>query len=123
MPVVDTSASASRAAPAGERVFRVRDLAKIYGEGTAAVAALAGVDFDLHRGELVVLLGPSGSGKSTLLNLIGGLDSPTRGTLIYRDWDLTSPDEKELTQFRRDEVGFVFQFYNLIPSLTARENV
>lgn len=106
-----------------EPVFHVRDLAKIYGEGTASVSALAGVDFDLFRGELVVLLGPSGSGKSTLLNLIGGLDSPTRGTLRYRDWDLGAADEAALTQFRRDEVGFVFQFYNLIPSLTARENV
>ena len=123
MSAVDTTAPASRAASASERVFHVHDLAKVYGEGTAAVVALAGVDFDLHRGELVVLLGPSGSGKSTLLNLIGGLDSPTRGTLLYRDWDLGAADEKGLTQFRRDEVGFVFQFYNLIPSLTARENV
>lgn len=101
----------------------MRDLAKIYGDGTAAVTALAGVDLDLFRGELVVLLGPSGSGKSTLLNLIGGLDSPTRGSLRYRGWDLGAADEKGLTQFRRNEVGFVFQFYNLIPSLTARENV
>lgn len=108
---------------AGEKIFEVRDLAKIYGEGSAAVTALAGVDFDLYRGELVVLLGPSGSGKSTLLNLIGGLDSPSRGDLRYREWDLGAADETGLTQFRRDEVGFVFQFYNLIPSLTARENV
>ncbi|MEO7413285.1 MAG: ABC transporter ATP-binding protein [Opitutaceae bacterium] len=121
--VVPSSPSPSRAIPPAERVFHVRDLAKIYGEDTAAVTALAGVDFDLHRGELVVLLGPSGSGKSTLLNLIGGLDSPSRGTLVYGDWDLAAADEKGLTRFRRDEVGFVFQFYNLIPSLTARENV
>jgi putative ABC transport system ATP-binding protein len=123
MPAAATTALSSRATPTRERIFHVRDLAKIYGEGTAAVTALAGVDLDLYRGELVVLLGPSGSGKSTLLNLIGGLDSPTRGTLHYREWDLGAADEKALTQFRRDEVGFVFQFYNLIPSLTARENV
>src|SRR5436190_18331050 len=121
--VVTTSISAARANAAGERMFEVRDLAKIYGDGDAAVTALGGVDFDLHAGELVVLLGPSGSGKSTLLNLLGGLDSPSRGTLHYRDWNLGAADEAALTRFRRDEVGFVFQFYNLIPSLTARENV
>jgi putative ABC transport system ATP-binding protein len=121
--MVATNARSVPTSASRELVFHVRDLAKIYGTGTAAVAALAGVNFDLFRGELVVLLGPSGSGKSTLLNLIGGLDSPTRGTLRYRDWDLAAADEKGLTQFRRDEVGFVFQFYNLIPSLTARENV
>ena len=121
--VVSNSSSVARDPSAREKVFQVRDLAKIYGDGTATVTALAGVDFDLYRGELVVLLGPSGSGKSTLLNLIGGLDSPSRGTLRYGDWDLGAADEKGLTQFRRDEVGFVFQFYNLIPSLTARENV
>src|SRR5688572_4035590 len=117
------TASPTPEAARRDLVFHVRDLAKIYGEGTAAVTALAGVDLDFFRGELVVLLGPSGSGKSTLLNLIGGLDSPTRGTLRYRDWDLGTADEPALTQFRRDEVGFVFQFYNLVPSLTARENV
>jgi len=106
-----------------ECVFAVRGLTKIYGEGEAAVHALAGVDLDLHRGELVVLLGPSGSGKSTLLNQLGGLDNPTSGTLLYRGNDLAAADEAELTRFRRDAVGFVFQFYNLIPSLTARENV
>jgi putative ABC transport system ATP-binding protein len=106
-----------------EPTFRVRALTKVYGEGEAAVHALAGVDLDLHRGELVVLLGPSGSGKSTLLNNLGGLDNPTSGTLLYRGRDLAHADEAALTQFRRDEVGFVFQFYNLIPSLTARENV
>jgi putative ABC transport system ATP-binding protein len=121
--VVPHSTVSSAVASSAERMFHVRDLAKIYGEGSAAVTALAGVDLDLYRGELVVLLGPSGSGKSTLLNLIGGLDSPSRGTLYYQDWDLGAADEKSLTQFRRNEVGFVFQFYNLIPSLTARENV
>jgi putative ABC transport system ATP-binding protein len=104
-------------------VFRVRQLTKIYGEGTAQVHALAGVDLDLYSGELVVLLGPSGSGKTTLLNNLGGLDVPTTGELNYRDMDLTTADERALTQFRRERVGFVFQFYNLIPSLTARENV
>jgi putative ABC transport system ATP-binding protein len=108
---------------AGEPLFHVRGLARIYGEGTAAVTALRGVDFDLFRRELVVLLGASGSGKSTLLNQLGGLDSPTHGTLHYRGWDLGAASEAELTQFRRDGVGFVFQAYNLIPSLTARENV
>lgn len=84
---------------------------------------MRGVDFDFFRGELVVLLGASGSGKSTLLNQLGGLDSPTHGTLLYRGWNLGTADESGLTQFRRDAVGFVFQAYNLIPSLTARENV
>jgi len=89
----------------------------------AEVRALAGVDLDLYEGELVVLLGPSGSGKTTLLNNLGGLDVPTAGELKYRDVDLTQADETALTQYRRNTVGFVFQFYNLIPSLTARENV
>jgi putative ABC transport system ATP-binding protein len=91
--------------------------------GAAEVRALAGVDLDLFEGELVVLLGPSGSGKTTLLNNLGGLDVPTTGELSYRDLDLASASEDQLTQFRRERVGFVFQFYNLIPSLTARENV
>jgi putative ABC transport system ATP-binding protein len=109
--------------PMRELMFHARGLARIYGEGEAAVTALAGVDFEMFAGELVVLLGASGSGKSTLLNQLGGLDSPTRGTLHYRGWDLGAADEAGLTQFRRDAVGFVFQAYNLIPSLTARENV
>jgi putative ABC transport system ATP-binding protein len=103
--------------------FRVRGLTKVYGSGEAEVRALAGVDLDLYAGELVVLLGPSGSGKTTLLNNLGGLDVPTAGELRYRDLDLATADEDELTRFRRDTVGFIFQFYNLIPSLTARENV
>lgn len=106
-----------------EQVFRVRGLTKIYGEGEAQVRALSGVDLDLHAGELVVLLGPSGSGKTTLLNQLGGLDIPTAGELRYRDIDLTHADEERLTLYRRESVGFIFQFYNLIPSLTARENV
>ena len=107
-----------------ETLFRVRGLEKVYptGEGLE-VRALDGVDLDLYGKELVVLLGASGSGKSTLLNIIGGLDVPTSGTLVYRGMDITGLDEKELTLYRRDTVGFIFQFYNLIPSLTARENV
>lgn len=104
-------------------MFRVRALTKVYGSGAAEVRALAGVDLDLFEGELIVLLGPSGSGKTTLLNNLGGLDVPTSGELKYRDLDLTAADENELTRYRREGVGFVFQFYNLIPSLTARENV
>jgi putative ABC transport system ATP-binding protein len=111
----------SRAGP--EPIFRARDLRKIYVTGEVEVRALDGIDLDLFAGELVVLLGASGSGKSTLLNNLGGLDVPTSGTLTYRGRDLAGADEDELTQFRRDAVGFVFQFYNLIPSLTARENV
>ncbi len=113
----------SAGAPHRAPVFEVRGLARVFGEGTAAVTALAGVDLDLFAGELIVLLGASGSGKSTLLNQLGGLDSPTQGTLRYRGWNLGVADEAALTQFRRNAVGFVFQAYNLIPSLTARENV
>jgi putative ABC transport system ATP-binding protein len=104
-------------------VFRARGLTKVYGMGTTEVHALAGVDLELYEGELVVLLGPSGSGKTTLLNNLGGLDVPTSGELHYRDLDLTSADDEFLTRYRRERVGFIFQFYNLIPSLTARENV
>ncbi len=104
-------------------VFRVRGLTKVYGSGAAEVRALAGIELELFAGELVVLLGPSGSGKTTLLNNLGGLDVPTSGELYYKDLDLTGASEADLTQYRRNTVGFVFQFYNLIPSLTARENV
>ena len=100
-----------------------RDLTKIYRAGEVEVHALRGANLDLYEGELVVILGPSGSGKSTLLNIIGGLDTATSGTVGFRDHELTGADEGELTRFRRDHVGFVFQFYNLIPSLTAEENV
>ena len=118
------SASASPALPtSGATVFQARGLTKVYGEGDAAVHALKGVDLDCRTGEFVVVLGASGSGKSTLLNLLGGLDVPSSGSLLYRGWDLAHADEAGLTRFRRDAVGFVFQFYNLIPSLTARENV
>ena len=104
-------------------VFRVRGVTKLYRMGEVEVPALRGVDLDLHAGELVVLLGPSGSGKSTLLNILGGLDVPTSGSVTYLDHELTAAGESELTRFRREHVGFVFQFYNLIPSLTAVENV
>jgi putative ABC transport system ATP-binding protein len=104
-------------------VFRVRGLTKVYGMGETEVRALAGVDLELYEGEFVVLLGPSGSGKTTLLNNLGGLDIPSAGELRYRDMDLTAANEDELTRFRRERIGFIFQFYNLIPSLTARENV
>ena len=103
--------------------FRAAGITKVYGEGEAAVHALRGVDVELHAGELVVLLGPSGSGKSTFLNILGGLDVPTAGTVSFRGQDLTALDDNGLTEFRRRHVGFVFQFYNLVPSLTARENV
>ena len=104
-------------------VFRARGLTKVYRVGQVEVHALRGVDMELSFGEFVVLLGPSGSGKSTLLNILGGLDVPTSGTIEYLDHDLSQATEGDLVQFRRDHVGFVFQFYNLIPSLTALENV
>ncbi|MCB1574092.1 MAG: ABC transporter ATP-binding protein [Dokdonella sp.] len=104
-------------------VFRAQGLTKVYHMGDVDVHALRGVDLELRRGELVVLLGPSGSGKSTLLNILGGLDVPSAGHVWYDGHDLTTASERELTRFRRQHVGFVFQFYNLIPSLTARENV
>jgi putative ABC transport system ATP-binding protein len=110
-------------ASSDEAIFRARKLCKVYRMGEVEVHALRDVDIDLLRGELVVLLGPSGSGKSTLLNVLGGLDVPTSGTVRFRDHDLTAGGEAERTRFRREHVGFVFQFYNLIPSLTARENV
>jgi putative ABC transport system ATP-binding protein len=104
-------------------VFVARALTKLYQMGEVTVHALRGVDFELFPGELVVLLGPSGSGKSTLLNILGGLDVPTSGSVTYQDHNLTTAGEAALTLYRRTHVGFVFQFYNLIPSLTARENV
>lgn len=108
---------------ASSQVFSARNLTKVYEMGDVTVHALRGVDLDLYPGEFVVLLGPSGSGKSTLLNILGGLDTPTSGEVVYRDHVLTDADERELTRYRREHVGFVFQFYNLIPSLTAFENV
>ncbi|MFC4521793.1 ABC transporter ATP-binding protein [Cupriavidus pinatubonensis] len=104
-------------------LFRVRSVYKTYRTGEVVVQALNGVDLDLYDREFVVLLGASGSGKSTLLHILGGLDRPTSGTIQYRDHDLANADEAGLTLYRREHVGFVFQFYNLIPSLTALENV
>jgi putative ABC transport system ATP-binding protein len=121
--MVSNEESAVIGQDAAEVIYRARGLTKVYGAGEVEVRALAGVDLDLYSAELVVLLGPSGSGKSTLLNILGGLDVPSSGTLNYRGADITNADEEFLTRFRRDSVGFVFQFYNLIPSLTARENV
>ncbi len=104
-------------------VFRAVDIAKIYEMGEVKVHALRGVTLELYEHEFVVLLGASGSGKSTLLNILGGLDVPTSGTVHYHGLELTQSGDAELTRYRREHVGFVFQFYNLIPSLTARENV
>jgi|SRR5687768_3716723 len=122
VPVI--APSAPRAPPARRTaVYEIRSLAKIYRMGEVEVHALRSVDLDLYRGELVVLLGASGSGKSTLLNILGGLDTPTSGSVHFEGRDLTTADDRALTQFRRESVGFVFQFYNLIPSLTSIENV
>ncbi len=109
--------------PEREAVIQARGLTKVYRMGELDVVALRGIDLDFYKGELAVLLGASGSGKSTLLNILGGLDVPTSGSVHYRDHDLTVEDDAALTRYRREHVGFVFQFYNLIPSLTARENV
>jgi len=114
---------ASESVADASRVFTARGITKVYEMGEVRVEALRGVDFDLAPGEFVVLLGPSGSGKSTLLNILGGLDVPTAGEVIYAGQNLTTADEAALTTYRRRHIGFVFQFYNLIPSLTARENV
>jgi len=116
---MDTRATATPA----DTVFRARGLSKIYSSGEVEVQALREVDLDIGRGEFIVLLGPSGSGKSTLLNILGGLDVPTRGEVSFGEHRLTGATEAELTTYRREHVGFVFQFYNLIPSLTVRENV
>jgi putative ABC transport system ATP-binding protein len=106
-----------------KNIFSTKGLTKVYGEGRSAIHALRGVDLDIPEGEIVVLLGPSGSGKSTLLNIIGGLDRATEGEAYFQDQNLSEMTDKQLTLYRRDHVGFVFQFYNLMPSLTARENV
>lgn len=109
--------------PDSEALFHIHHVSKLYRMGDVEIHALHNVNFDLFRGEFVVLLGPSGSGKSTLLNILGGLDTPTSGEVFYLDHNLTAAGERALTRFRREHVGFVFQFYNLIPSLTALENV
>lgn len=123
MNAVIPTASGSGTANGREPLFRLRNVGKTYDMGEIQVRALAGIDLDLFGGEFVVLLGASGSGKSTLLNILGGLDRPSTGTVVYRDHDLTEADDAGLTRYRREHVGFVFQFYNLIPSLTALENV
>ncbi len=119
------TAEAEARSPEGARnvTLRARGLTKVYGSGEVAVHALRGVDLDLYQSELLVLLGASGSGKSTLLNILGGLDRPSEGKVWFGDLDLTACGESALTRYRRDHVGFVFQFYNLMPSLTALENV
>lgn len=113
----------TRNAARAEVVFRMQDVTKVYHTGEIDVHALAGVNLELYKSELTVLLGPSGSGKSTLLNILGGLDHVTTGRVWFSDTELTLMSERQLTLYRRDNVGFVFQFYNLVPSLTARENV
>ena len=120
MPAEQQSSRTTREA---EAVFRVQGVTKVYQMGEVQVHALRGIDLDLYRGEFAVMLGASGSGKSTLLNILGGLDTPTDGQVLYGEQDLTRATESELTRYRRYHVGFVFQFYNLIPSLTALENV
>jgi putative ABC transport system ATP-binding protein len=116
-------AMTSRRETKSSLAFRTKGVTKVYGSGRSEVRALRGVDLELPAGELVVLLGPSGSGKSTLLNIIGGLDRATDGTVHFFDEDLTAMSDAQLTQYRRHHVGFVFQFYNLMPSLTAHENI
>jgi putative ABC transport system ATP-binding protein len=134
MDIVQSLAQPLRASPNGgpghatairDRavVFHTHGLTKIYRTGPVEVHALRGIDFDVFESEVVVLLGPSGSGKSTLLNILGGLDAPTSGEVLFRNQDLTRMNDRALTLYRREHIGFVFQFYNLIPSLTARENV
>lgn len=115
--------SSPTAAIASPAIFHLQQVSKVYDMGEVVVNALGRVDLDLYEGEFVVLLGPSGSGKSTLLNILGGLDVPSGGQVYFRNRPLTEAGDAALTQFRRRSVGFVFQFYNLIPSLTARENV
>jgi putative ABC transport system ATP-binding protein len=117
------SGAAGSTAASGMSVFSTRGLGKTYRTGDSEVHALQDVDLDIRPGEFIVLLGPSGSGKSTLLNILGGLDRPTAGSAHFADHELSGADDDELTRYRREHVGFVFQFYNLMPSLTVRENV
>ncbi len=120
---MDAATAATAESTETPPVFAMRGVTKVYAMGEVEVHALRGVDLDLHDGEFAVLLGPSGSGKSTLLNILGGLDGPTGGLVTYRGRELCLGGDRALTRYRRRHVGFVFQFYNLIPSLTARENV
>lgn len=123
MDAASNMADGGKAVSTRDAVFEVRGVSKVYHMGEVDVHALRDIDLDLYKGELAVLLGASGSGKSTLLNIIGGLDTPTAGTVTFLDHILTDANDAALTEYRRDHVGFVFQFYNLIPSLTALENV
>ncbi len=123
MPDSPPQPAQTTAPPQGPCIFTVKGLAKTYQMGEVKVIALIDVDLTIYKGEFIVLLGPSGSGKSTLLNILGGLDSPTNGSAQFAAHDLTLATDAELTGYRREHVGFVFQFYNLIPSLTVRENV
>lgn len=118
-----SSPVAKMSVPSDDLLLQLADVRRTFGMGEVSVEVLKGISFDVRRGEFLAIVGPSGSGKSTILNLIGGLDSPTDGRLVYRGQDLTSASRSELTRYRRDEVGFVFQFYNLVPNLTARENI
>jgi putative ABC transport system ATP-binding protein len=122
-PAIEPSLSCVESASDREPAFVARNISKVYQMGDIQVHALRSVDVELYDGELVVILGASGSGKSTLLNILGGLDVPTSGEVFYRDHNLTVDDDADLTRYRREHIGFVFQFYNLIPSLTALENV
>ena len=121
--MMSQNTQATRELPGKGVVFQVHGVTKVYQMGEVQVHALRGVDLNLYGGDFTVLLGASGSGKSTLLNILGGLDTPTDGQVLYGEHDLTRATERELTEYRRYHVGFVFQFYNLIPSLTAQENV
>jgi putative ABC transport system ATP-binding protein len=123
LPAVPGASSPPIDRTRGAPVFVARGLEKTYGSGATAVQALRGIDLEIHAGEFIVMLGASGSGKSTLLNILGGLDRASGGSARWRDHDLCAADDDELTLYRRDHVGFVFQFYNLIATLTARENV
>jgi putative ABC transport system ATP-binding protein len=123
MPDNNAQTAGTSAPSRGPAIFTAKGLAKTYQMGEVRVIALIDVDLTIYKGEFIVLLGPSGSGKSTLLNILGGLDSPTSGSAQFADHELTAATDTELTAYRREHVGFVFQFYNLIPSLTVRENV
>src|SRR5262245_17562998 len=115
--------SALQSSTTDTALLRLEDVGKTFQMGEVPVEVLRHVTFDVYQGELLVMVGPSGSGKTTLLNIMGGLDSPTVGTVWYREQDLTAANARELTRYRRNSIGFVFQFYNLVPNLTARENV
>ena len=120
---VESSTATSDPQPSGEVLLRLEGVGRSFQMGDVRVDALRDVTLDVYSGEVLVLLGPSGSGKTTLLNLLGGMDSPTTGTVWFREQELSAFSRKELTLYRRDAIGFVFQFYNLVPNLTARENV